>query len=112
MVNGMQIITASITHESCRELKLQVGSKVFALIKAASVLLSARAPTNSVNRFTSHVMAVTHGEQRSEVVVEVADGLALVSTIANADVELLGLGVGKPIIASFAPPSVIIGVAA
>ena len=112
VVNGMQIITASITHESCRELKLQVGSKVFALIKASSVLLSAKAPTHSRNCFTSRVLAVTQGEQRSEVVVEVAEALALVSTIANADIDLLGLDVGKPVIASFAPSSVIIGIAA
>ncbi len=112
MVNGMQIITASITHESCRELKLQVGSKVFALIKASSVMLSARAPAASRNRFPSSVLAVTQGEQRSEVVVEVADGLSLVSTVSNADIERLGLRVGDSAIASFEPSSVIIGIAA
>ncbi|MFM8468082.1 MAG: TOBE domain-containing protein [Oxalobacteraceae bacterium] len=112
MVNGMQIITASITHESCRELKLQVGSKVFALIKASSVLLSSRAPAASRNSFTASVQGLTHGDQRSEVVVGVADDLSLVSTMANADIERLGLVVGKSVTASFAPSSVIIGVAA
>jgi len=112
MVNGMQIITASITHESCRELKLQVGSKVFALIKASSVLLSARAAAKGRNSFHSSVQAITRGDQRSEVVAGVADGLALVSTVANADMERLGLTVGKSVVTSFEPSSVIIGIAA
>jgi len=42
----------------------------------------------------------------------VADDLSLVSTMANADIERLGLVVGKSVTASFAPSSVIIGVAA
>ena len=112
MVNGMQIITASITHESCRELKLQVGSKVFALIKASTVLLSARAAAKSRNSFHSSVQAITRGDQRSEVVVDVADGLTLVSTVANADIERLGLTALKSVVASFEPSSVIIGIAA
>ncbi len=112
MVNGMQIITASITPESCRELRLQVGSKVFALIKASSVMLSARAPAAGRNVLTASVQALTRGDQRSEVVAGVAEGLALVSTVANADVERLGLNVGKSVVASFDASSVIIGVAA
>lgn len=112
MVNGMQIITASITHDSCRELKLQIGSKVFALIKASSVLLSTRSPAGGRNSFRSTVQAITHGDQRSEVVTVVARGLTLVSTISNADLERLGLRMESAVIASFEPSSVIIGVAA
>jgi molybdate transport system regulatory protein len=112
MVNGMQIITASITHESCRELKLQVGSKVFALIKASSVQLAAKAAASGRNSFNARVQAVIRGEQRSEITTGVAEGLALVSTLANADTERLGLSVGKPVVATFEPSSVMIGVAA
>jgi molybdate transport system regulatory protein len=36
LINGSQMLVASITHESCRELQLAVGAKVFALIKAKS----------------------------------------------------------------------------
>ena len=39
LVNGSQTLIASITHESCRELQLAVGAKVFALIKASAVIL-------------------------------------------------------------------------
>ncbi len=133
MVNGMQIIIASITHESGRELGLQIGAKVFVLVKASSVMLSAEmdhaSPSASAsaaparNRFRCRIHGVIRGERRSEVVAGVitdaADSadmtepaLALVSTIANADADRLSLTPGDTVVASFDPSGVMIGVAA
>ncbi len=112
MVNGMQIIVASITLESCRELKLQIGSKVFALIKASSVSLSAASAVHGRNHFVATVQAITRGGQRSEVLAGIAEGLALVSTVDNADIDRLGLRVGQAVTASFEASSVIMGIAA
>ncbi len=138
MVNGMQIIIASITHESGRELGLQIGAKVFVLVKASSVMLSAEtdhasppasasaSAAPSRNRFRCRIQGVIHGERRSEVVAGVitdaADSansadmtepaLALVSTIANADADRLSLAPGDTVVASFDPSGVMIGVAA
>ena len=112
LVNGMQILTASITHESCRDLKLDVGSKVFALIKASSVTLSASDAPRERNHFLCQVDSVVHGAQKSEVVVSVGQGLQLVSTMTHADINGLVLEPGTAVIASFEPSSVIIGIAA
>jgi molybdate transport system regulatory protein len=112
MVNGMQIVTASITHESCRELRLQVGSKVFALIKASSVWLSTQESAGTRNCFKCVVHTFIHGPKKSEVVVSVAPGLELVSTLPNADAGQLLLAPGTEVMASFDPANVIIGIAA
>lgn len=112
MVNGMQMITASITHESCRELQLQIGSKVFALIKASSVAIDSEETKPVRNRFQANVHTVIRGEQKSELVMQIAEGLDLVSTLSNKVLDQLGLKSGSTCVASFEPSSVIIGIAA
>lgn len=111
-VNGMQTITASITHESCRELQLEMGSKVFALIKASSVEIGHQAAESARNHFPATVLSIVRGEQKSELVMKVSEGLALVSTLPNAALEHLALKPGASVTASFEPSSVIIGIAA
>ena len=112
MVNGMQIITASITHESSRELQLAIGSKVFALIKASSVMIGNDHDKKTINHFAATVRNILHGEQSSELIMHVSEGLALVSTLRNADLDRLALKPGAITVASFAPSNVILGVAA
>ena len=112
MVNGMQIITASITHESSRDLQLAIGSKVFALIKASSVMIGNKHETHARNHYPATVRTIIRGEQTSELVMQVSEELVLVSTLRNADLDRLALIPGSISAASFTPSSVIVGIAA
>ncbi len=116
MVNGSQLLTASITHGSCRELQLDIGAKVFALVKASSVSIdlpaqqAARATTK--NAFAGVAHTVIRGEHTSEVAVMLDGGMELVGTLPNAAVDALSLKQGDVVVAGFEPSNVIIGIAA
>lgn len=115
MVNGTMMLTASITHGSGRELGLDIGMKVFALIKASAVELqaaSASAPAAGPNRFPGVVRKLTSGQQRSELALALEGGPELVCTLDNAMLGRLGLAPGVAVMATVEPSNVILGVAA
>ncbi len=122
LVNRSQLVTASITHGSCRELQLDIGAKVFALIKASSVSIalpplvaavhSADGTASAKNAFAGIAQTVIRGERTSEVTVLLDGGLALVGTLPNASIDALGVKQGDAVVAGFDPSSVIIGIAA
>ncbi len=115
MVNASQTLIASITHESCRELQLAVGTKVFALIKASAVVLRtsyAHDAGQEKNAFLGTVHAITQSEHHSELAVSLASGLTLVTTKRRQDIDTIGLQVGSAVLAVIEPSNVIIGVAA
>lgn len=111
LVHDKQLLTASITHGSCRELRLAIGAKVFALIKASSVSI-APASVQGKNAFAGVAQTVVRGEHRSEVVVLLDGGMALVGTLPNASLDAISLQQGDAVMAGFDPSSVIIGIAA
>lgn len=115
MVNASQTLIASITHESCRELQLAVGAKVFALIKASSVVLltsQANEAGNEKNAFLGTVHAITQRDHQSELMVLLESGLTLVTTKSRQAIEAIGLQVGSAVLAVIEPSNVIIGIAA
>lgn len=113
MVNGTLMLTASITHESSRELGLDIGMKVFALIKASSVEVAlAPAIAAQPNQFPGTVHRLVTGQQRSEVTLALDGGPELVGTLDNRVVGELALAPGMAIVASVEPRNVILGVAA
>ena len=115
MVNGNLMLTASITHESGRELGLDIGGKVFALIKASAVLIEpAAGPTMAAgpNRFVGTLHKLITGQQRSEAAIVLDGGTELVCTLDNGVVEQMGLVPGMAVVGSVAASNVILGVAA
>lgn len=115
MVNGTMMLTASITHGSGRELGLDIGMKVFALIKASAVELqpaSASAPAAEPNRFPGVVHKLTSGQQRSELALALEGGPELICTLDSAVVSRLGLATGVSVLVTVEPSNVILGVAA
>jgi molybdate transport system regulatory protein len=112
LVNGSLIITAAITHESCRELKLDIGSKVFALIKASGVVISRDTSSAKKNTFDVNIHTLIRGEKKSEVAMILGDGMQLISTIANDELDKLELKNGERAFARFEAANVIIGIAA
>ncbi len=114
MVHGSLMLSASITHGSSRELGLDIGAKVFALVKASWIRLepATTAVTGRHNAFAGTVHEVVRGEARSEVTLLTEAGIDLVATLPNADADALGLAPGARQVALIDPASVIIGVAA
>ena len=62
------------------------------------------------NVLNARVIKVTHGAVESEIVLELAPGLELVSTITKASAESLGLKVGGSACAIIKASNIIIGV--
>jgi molybdate transport system regulatory protein len=115
LINGSQMLVASITHESCRELQLAVGAKVFALIKASAVVL--RMPqdydaTPAKNTFFGTVHTIVQSEYQSELAILLESGLTLVTTMPHQEMNAMPLGAGSAVVAKIDPSNVIIGIAA
>jgi len=112
LINGSHTMKAAITHESCRELQLDIGSKVFALIKASGVMISLDRISTSKNNFEGIIQTLIQGEKKSEITMRCAERLELVSTLPNDELDRLMLKKGAPAFAHFDASSVIIGIAA
>jgi len=115
MVTEKLQLTSSITHESARDLKLDIGAKVFALIKASSIQLDLPERTIadvSRNCFAVTVHRINAGASRTEVIVLLQDGQQLACTVKNDDAVRLGLKPQQALIAVIEAANVIIGVAA
>lgn len=113
-VNEHLSLVASITHESGRELRLDIGMKAFALIKASSIRLEkvpqATDPEVQPNRLPGRVQAITSGQMRSELAVLLDGGQTLICTLDNA--ALAELTTEMAVVAAIDPSNVILGVAA
>lgn len=115
-IAGGQRLVAIITCESTKNLGLNTGAEVFALIKASSVIImtddDAGARLSTRNRLSGTVSHLQTGAVNSEVVIGIPGGGAIVSIITNESAANLGLKVGKQASAIFKASSVIIGVPA
>lgn len=118
LINASQMLIASITHESCRELQLAVGTKVFALIKASAVRLQwpdaigAVSSAGKKNALLGTVHTMVRGEHQSEIAVLLDSGLTLVTTMPGHEFDAMGVQIGSAVLAVIEPSNVIIGIAA
>jgi len=109
---GGQILTSQITVPGLSALGLEVGSEVWALVKASWVLLAggeAEPKVSARNRLKGVVSSVVPGAINSEVVVVLPGGQEVVSTVTNESVQALGLKPGCVAWALFKAGSVILG---
>jgi molybdate transport system regulatory protein len=113
LVNDKLTLVSSITHESCTELQLAIGAKVFALIKASTVTLRA-AGAKEAPLLKNEFLGVAHkfikSKSRTEVSVRLDGELELIATVEVQSASALKSG--AKVIAAIEPSSVIIGVAA
>lgn len=110
-ISGGQTIVATVTRESTQELGLKVGSEVFALIKASSIILvsdAAEVRFSARNQFTGSVARVQTGAVNTEVIVTVGDS-SLAVIVTNGSAENLALTEGSVVTAIFKASSVIVG---
>ncbi|HEY4068889.1 MAG TPA: TOBE domain-containing protein [Burkholderiaceae bacterium] len=108
-------IVATVTRESREELKLAVGAKAFALVKASSIILMT--DTDDVrlsarNQLAGTVTQVTPGAVNAEVVLALAGGGQVAAIITNESAKNLALAKGSKATAIFKASSVIVGVVA
>jgi len=99
-----QRLVATVTHESRRVLKLEVGAKAIALVKASSVMLvsdSAGMRFSARNQLAGTVDAVMTGAVNSEVLVRLPGGALVVAIVTNASVSGMGLRQGDQVTAMF-----------
>lgn len=111
---GGQKIVATITHESTGNLGLQIGTEVFALVKASSVIImtdTGSAKISARNRLAGTISRLQPGAVNAEIVIDLPGGGAIASIITNESAAGLGLAVGGKASAIFKASSVIIGVA-
>jgi len=113
---GGQTIVATVTRASREELGLTLGSKAFALIKAASVLLmtgpAAALRLSARNQLQGQVLRVNAGAVNCEVLLALPGGGTVAAIVTQTSAEALGLAVGTPATALFKASSVILAVAA
>lgn len=92
IADGHHII-ATITRESTEELELQVGSEVFALIKASDIILLSSAEKvrlSARNQFSGTVAHIQAGAVNSEIIITVGEN-TLAVVITNGSVASLQL---------------------
>ncbi len=123
-IAGNQKLIAIVTHESCEELGLQLGSEVFALVKASSIIVmvatepseprqtSEHIKLSARNQLSGLISRIQMGAVNTEIVIELPGGASLAATITNASCADLGLRLGQAATGIFKASSVIIGVPA
>ena len=113
-LNGNDRITAIITSESRQSLGLNIGSEVWALVKASWVILVTDDQDMKLsvrNRLCGTITRLTHGAVNSEVIVTLAGGNTVCAIVTNDSVAEMGLDEGGKVCAVFKASSVILGVA-
>jgi molybdate transport system regulatory protein len=106
-------ITATLTAQSVKDLGLAVGQPAIALIKASFVVLAkSETPlkTSARNQLRGRLIRREDGPALSEVVMELAGGKTLTSTITREAADELELAPGDEIIALIKAPHVILAV--
>jgi molybdate transport system regulatory protein len=104
-----QRLVSTVTRESRQALKLEVGAKALALVKASAIMLVsdiAGMRFSARNQLTGKVDGVTPGAVNSEVLVRLPGGAVVVATITNASVSGMGLRQGDDVMAMFKASSV------
>lgn len=112
-LNTHDHLVAMVTMESLAELKLALGSEVWALVKAPSVLITEDDPAvklSARNRLCGKVARITRGSVNADVVIDLPGGATISAIITLDSLESLALAEGSRACAVFKAGSVILGV--
>ncbi|HMY96572.1 MAG TPA: TOBE domain-containing protein [Pseudomonadales bacterium] len=112
-LNDRDRLVATVTMESLGELQLGLGSEVWTLVTAPSVMVMPDDPAiklSARNRLCGTVSRITRGAVNSDVVIDLPGGSAVSAIITNDSLDSLALAVGTPACAVFKAGSVILGV--
>ena len=112
-LSGDARLAAIITGESLRDLDIEVGRAVMALVKSTFVLLApgAEAPRLSArNRIAGIISHREDGPVSSEITLDIGDGKTIVAVVTHESADELGLQVGAQAVAFFKSSHVILAV--
>jgi molybdate transport system regulatory protein len=104
-------IIAVITNDSVRELGLEPGREVIALVKSSFVMLAAGEDAlriSTPNRIVGTIAGRVDGGVNSEITLDLGSGKTLVSVITKASADELSLNIGDRTCAFFNPSHVIL----
>ena len=95
-IGGGDTLVAVITNESVEHLKLEIGSEVYALVKAPWVILttSKDCKTSARNELRGTVVRCLPGEVNTEVILELPGGKVVSAIVTSESVKNLGIKVG------------------
>lgn len=90
---GGDTLVAVITNESVEHLKLEIGSDVYALVKAPWVIVttSEGCKTSARNELHGTVVRCQEGAVNGEVIIELAGGKTVSAIVTNDSIKTLGL---------------------
>ena len=110
-VNGTPV-ASTISMSAIRELGLEPGKRVYAVVKATEVMvgLGEHLTLSARNQFPGKVLSVEKGAVNSIVRIEALGGNTISATISNAAVEELGLKQGVDALAVIKATSVRVGI--
>ena len=103
-------LTALITNDSLKNMKLKKNSACIALIKSSWILLTTDTGlrTSARNHLTGQVSKIVKGQVNSEVNLDLGDGKSICAIITNVSVDELSLKKGMTASALFKASSVIL----
>ncbi|BBP46934.1 ModE family transcriptional regulator [Thiosulfatimonas sediminis] len=107
-------VVAQITPSSLERLGLEIGSDVYALIKASWVILAediAGMRTSARNQFCGTIVELEQGAVNSDVTLELTSGNRISAIVTNGSVEALDLAVGGSACALIKASHVLLAVA-
>jgi molybdate transport system regulatory protein len=103
------MISATISMDSIKDLGIVAGKEVTAVIKATSVMMAnGKLNISARNQLTGTVAAINEGAVNAIVKLDVPGGIGITSTISMEAVKDLGLAVGKEATAIIKATSVMI----
>lgn len=112
-IGGGDLITALITTESANHLGLREGADVYALVKAASIIVIPGMQTvklSACNQLRGTIILCKQGSVNSEIVIQLSGGKTVTAVITYESGKDLDLKEGEPATAVFKATSVILGV--
>jgi molybdate transport system regulatory protein len=104
------IIHAVVTNEAAKELELEPGKKVLALIKAYAITLSTPKKSESFdgNNLLGTVARITKAKDNCEIILDIGENKSLTAVASRDTTDKLAIKPGEKLIAHFDPKDVII----
>ena len=104
-------IASTVTNSAVESLGIQIGSEVYACMKASNVMIAVGDINISArNILRGKITSLTDGAVNSQVVVDLGAGNSITSVITKVSSQVLDLSVGKEVSAVIKASSVILGV--
>mgnify|MGYP001339346505 CR=1 FL=1 len=108
-IAGGNKVSSTISLNAVKNLGIKVGSTATAVIKSTSVMLaSSTLKISARNQLTGKVVEVKEGAVNNIVIVEIAGGNKVSSTISVSAVKELGIAVGSEVTAIVKSTSVML----